>query len=162
MSDHPNQGGKSSTAIILAVGCGIAFAASIPCLLTFAAISIPNFISMQYRAKRSEIPVNLKGIKTAQIQYEANFSEFVPCSRYPYSPSKASQEWDITSSGGFERIGWAPDQGVRGVYQVEVINGGRNFRATGISDIDGDGVYATYVATKSENPTSPITGPDVY
>ena len=29
-----------------------------------AAIAIPNFVSMQYKTKRSEVPTNLRNIKT--------------------------------------------------------------------------------------------------
>ena len=38
-----------------------------------AAIAIPNFVDMQYRAKRAEVPSNVDGIKTAQIAYDAAF-----------------------------------------------------------------------------------------
>ena len=34
-----------------------------------AAIAIPNFVEMQYRAKRAEIPSNVDGIKTAEMGY---------------------------------------------------------------------------------------------
>ena len=53
-----------------------------------------------------------------------------------------------------------PNGDVRGSYMVSTTN--TNFTATGISDVDGDGVYATYQATKSENPNAPTTAPDVY
>ena len=125
-----------------------------------AAIAIPNFISMQYRAKRSEIPTNVKGIKTAEIQYESNFDTYVTCSAYPASPTKTTQQWTKTASGGFVTLGWQPDGDVRGSYAVSTTN--TNFVVTGLADVDGDGTQATFVATKSENPNSPITGPDVY
>ena len=35
------------------------------------------------------------------------------------------------------------------------------FMITGVSDVDGDGNFATYVATKTMNPRL-ITPPDVY
>ena len=43
-----------------------------------------------------------------------------------------------------------------------VVTSSNNFTAIGISDLDGDGVYATYIATKSLNPNNPITPADVY
>ena len=126
-----------------------------------AAIAIPNFISMQYRAKRSEIPTNIKGIKTSEIQYESNFDTFVACTEYPGSPTKTTTQWVKTDSGGFITLGWMPDGDVRGGYSVS-LTGTTDFIALGRSDVDGDGTPATYVATKSENPNAPTTGADVY
>jgi len=130
-----------------------------------AAIAIPNFISMQYKAKRGEVPTNIKAIKTAEIQYESSQNTFVQCSAYPTGTAgKQTQQWTVASSGGFETINWAPDGDVRGVYSVSTSGGsGQNdFTITGISDVDGDGTQATYTATKSTNPTAPTTGSGVY
>ena len=125
-----------------------------------AAIAIPNFVSMQYKSKRGEIPLNLKGIKTAELAYESNFDVFINASAYPASPQKTTQAWVIASSGGFSTLGWSPDGDVRGSYAVTIST--TNFTCTGLSDVDGDGTAATYQATKSENPNAPTTGPDVY
>ena len=43
-----------------------------------AAIAIPNFVAMQYRAKRAEVPSNVDGIKTAQLAYDAARAARVP------------------------------------------------------------------------------------
>ena len=64
------------------------------------------------------------------------------------------------SAGGFTTIGWAPDGEVRGSYAVTVTN--TDFNATGLSDVDGDSSVATYTCTKSTNPNSPTTNPDIY
>jgi type IV pilus assembly protein PilA len=125
-----------------------------------AAIAIPNFVSMQYKTKRAEVPSNLKGIKTSELAYESNFDVFVAATAYPASPTKTTQDWVKASSGGFASMGWSPDGDVRGSYSVTTA--AFNFTATGLSDVDGDSVNATYVATKSENPNAPITGPDIY
>ena len=125
-----------------------------------ASIAIPNFISMQYKTKRSEVPSNLKGIKSAQIAYEADFDAYVNCSAYPSSPTKTTQQWTVSASGGFKTIGWRPDGDVRGSYSVSTATS--DFTATGLSDVDGDSAYATYVATKTENPNSPKSAADVY
>ena len=130
-----------------------------------AAIAIPNFISMQYKAKRGEIPTNIKAIKTAEIQYESAQNVYVPCAAFPSGTAgKNTQVWTVASSGGFETLSWSPDGEVRGVYSVST-NGGSgqsDFTITGVSDVDGDGTQATYTATKSTNPTLPTTGPSVY
>ena len=125
-----------------------------------ASIAIPNFISMQYKTKRSEVPSNLKGIKSAQIAYESDFDAFVTCSAYPSTPTKTTQQWTVAASGGFKTIGWRPDGDVRGSYQVATT--GTDFTATGLSDVDGDSAFATYVATKTENPNAPKSATDVY
>ena len=57
-----------------------------------AAIAIPNFVSMQYKSKRSEVPTNLKAIKTAEIAYESNFDVFVTATAYPSAPTKTVQQ----------------------------------------------------------------------
>ena len=125
-----------------------------------AAIAIPNFVSMQYKSKRSEVPTNLKAIKTAEVAYESNFDVFVTASAYPSSPTKTVQQWVKASSGGFATLGWTPDGAVRGSYAVATTS--TDFTATGLADVDGDGTQATYTATKSNNPNAPTTGPDVY
>ena len=125
-----------------------------------AAIAIPNFVTMQYKSKRSEVPMNIKGIKTAEISYESNFDVFVNCTAYPGSPTKTVTQWVPGSSGGFSTMGWSPDGDVRGSYAVSTST--TDFTATGLSDVDGDGTSATYQATKSTNPNAPTTAPDVY
>ena len=125
-----------------------------------AAIAIPNFVSMQYKSKRAEIPQNLKAIKIAEIAYENEFDVYVKCSAYPASPTKTTQIWTKSASGGFRTIDFTPSGEVRGSYMVSTAQ--FNFTATGISDVDGDGVSATYITTKSSNPNNPTTAPDVY
>ena len=151
---------KAGTAAVLVIGCAVGGLILLAVVGIVAAIAIPNFVSMQYKSKRAEIPMNLKSIKTAQIMYEQDFDTFVPAAMYPPYPTKTTNMWIKSASGGFEVIDFQPDGDVRGAYWVEV--SANNFTATGISDVDGDGVYATYVATKSENPNSPITAPDIY
>ena len=54
-----------------------------------AAIAIPNFVEMQYRAKRAEIPANVDGIKTAEMAYDAAFDTFIAAAVHPSStPNK--------------------------------------------------------------------------
>lgn len=132
------------------------------CLFIAGAIIIPNASSDKTSFKRAEIPTNLKGIKRAQLQYYSSFNTFVYCELYPGAPDRTTRMWEKEQSGGFEVLGWASDGDVRGSYMVDIIRGGEDFIVTGISDIDGDGVYATYVATKSTNPMSPITDLDIY
>jgi len=101
---------------------------------------------MQNKAKRSELPMNLKSIQTIQQMYFSENKIYVPVKAYPQKTSLEDQEWIITESGGFEPMGT-----VRDSYWVEVSKD--DFTAYGISDVDGDGVYATYTATKAQEAT---------
>ena len=115
--------------------------------------------TMQNKSKRAELTWNIRAIKTAQIAYDASFDTFVPADLYP-PKGPGLKDWEASKSGGFNVIGWQPDGQVRGSYKVDVA--GYDFTVTGIIDADGDGVYATYVATKSTNPMAPTTPLDVY
>ena len=125
-----------------------------------AAIAIPNFAAMQYRAKRAEVPSNLSGIKVAEIAYEAAFDEYIEeTSLIPRSqPGKTAIPWDVATT--FNTLGWAPDGDVRGAYMVTTTSA-TNFVATGICDVDGDEVNATYTSTKSIS-AGMVTDNDVY
>jgi len=125
-----------------------------------AAVFIPSFIEMQYKAKRAEVPGNVSGIKTAQVSHDLNWDEFVPC------PDATPRElWMLDGnpypwSGGecWEMLFWTPDGDVRGTYWVEVNGYHTDFTVYGAIDADGDGVPAIYTATKSINPV--LTTPD--
>ncbi len=122
-----------------------------------AAIAIPNFVEMQYRAKRAEVPANVDGIKTAEMGYDAAFDEFVACAAHPSATPSGKKA--VSWAGGntdFQKLGWAPDGDVRGVYQVSTTAAsgsasGGDFTVTGDCDVDADAVIARYTATKSIN-----------
>jgi type IV pilus assembly protein PilA len=114
-----------------------------------AAIAIPNFINMQYRAKRAEVPPNVDGIKTAEIAYEAAFDTYVTATVEPRaagSLDKLAVAW--VSGTGFTALGWAPSGTVRGNYAA-TMTGTTDFRVTGQCDVDDDSTLATYTATKA-------------
>jgi len=123
-----------------------------------AAIAIPNFVDMQYRAKRAELPSNVDGIKTAQIAYEAAFDAFMTITAIPAAaPGKVAVAW--TTGTDFDTLGWEPSGNVRGSY--EVTEATTDFTVTGTCDVDGDGTEAIYTATKSISATL-TTGTDIY
>jgi len=113
-----------------------------------ASIAIPNFVSMQYRAKRAELPTNVEGIRVAETAYEASFDAWQEIANFnpTSSPSKAKVTW-VTGTG-FDTLGWAPDGRVRGAYRVTSLSSA-DFEVTGICDVDGDGNMATFTATKT-------------
>ena len=123
-----------------------------------AAIAIPNFVEMQYRAKRAENPANVDGIKTAEMGYDAAFDNFIEATNTPgLALNKKVQTFSITATG-YDTLGWQPDGPVRGSYQVSTVapGGGRpggDFLVTGLIDVDDDDVISSYTATKSINTT---------
>lgn len=125
-----------------------------------AAIAIPNFVAMQYRAKRAEVPSNVDGIKTAQLAYDAAFDQFIQqTTMWPSSTAgKAQRQWP--SGSNFDTLGWGPDGDVRGQYMVSTTST-TDFLVTGRSDVDGDATFSSYTARKSVNAVM-TTNNDVY
>jgi type IV pilus assembly protein PilA len=125
-----------------------------------AAIAIPNFVAMQYRAKRAEVPGNVDGIKTAELAYDAAFDTYLNVSTFHpmTSVKKKSHVWKLGTN--FDTLGWAPDGNVRGMYKVESTSS-TDFLVTGVCDVDGDSRNATYTAKKTVS-TGPTTGNNIY
>lgn len=124
-----------------------------------AAIAIPNFVAMQLKSKRSELPGNVNGIKTAELSYDAAFDAYVNASAQGPG-GKVALAWPATAPG-FDTIGWRPDGAIRGVYAVTGADA-TDFLVTAVSDVDGDNVDAHYSATTSINATLLATDANVY
>ena len=64
-----------------------------------AAIGVPNFVEMQYRAQRAEVPANLEGIRYAAIAYQTAhgrlISEEIP--RPDAFPDQRERPWKAGS-----------------------------------------------------------------
>ena len=118
-----------------------------------AAIAVPTFGVMQYRAKRAEVPSNVDGIKTAEMGYEAAFDRFLTASDHPGAGgiSKKTVDW-AGGNADYQKLGWAPDGDVRGSYVVvTTTSGSSDFTVTGVADVDNNGTDCKYTATKSVN-----------
>ena len=121
-----------------------------------AAIAIPNFVEMQYRAKRAEIPSNVKAIKETEMAYDAEYNSFVTAAAHPSTTAnKVPRDWG-NGNTDFQKLGWPPDGKVRGTYSVATTAAGSstpggNFTVKGSCDVDADGTSAVYTATKSIN-----------
>lgn len=131
-----------------------------------AAIAIPNFIAMQLRAKRSELPTNVDGIRTAEKAYHHEWDAFTSAGSTPASvPGR--QQVDFSGGGftSFENLGWTADGKVRGMYSVSATNAtsaaADDFAATGIADVDGDSANSQYTANRAEKATM-VTSNNVY
>lgn len=111
-----------------------------------AAIAIPNFMTMQLKAKRGELPSNVNGIKTAELAYDAMYDGFVAAATNgAATPSKTAVAW-TTGVAGWTELPWAPDGEVRGNYAV-ALSGTNDFGITANCDVDADGIPATYTAS---------------
>jgi prepilin-type N-terminal cleavage/methylation domain-containing protein len=122
-----------------------------------ASIAIPNIMLHQYKAKRAELPLNVRGIGDVVNAYVATY-DFVPTIPYApnASPGKKAVEW--IRATGFDELGWTPDGAVRGVYAVDELNStneGEPFVVTGLTDIDGDLSYAAYASFESQDLVGP-------
>ena len=116
-----------------------------------AAIAIPNFVEMQYRAKRSEVPGNVDGIKTAELAYDAAFDGFILSGQQPAgAPGKQQTSWP--SGTNYDTLGWSPDGKVRGRYSIASASS-TDFTVTGICNVDGDTVNSSWTSTKTINAT---------
>ena len=124
-----------------------------------AAIAIPNFVSMQLRAKRSELPTNLDGIRTAEKAYVNEWDAYTTVAAKPATlPSKNQLDFGATfgDGGDWDLMGWVADGKVRGQYKVNAITGtstGQNFSATAVSDIDGDSKSGYFYCNKDAKST---------
>ena len=152
------EGGGSSLPVILGVALGVGCIGLVCGGGILAAIAIPNFVAMQLRAKRSELPTNVDAIRTAEKAYHAEWDVFTTVEACPPEWISIGREavvwdasWDCYSQ--FEHLGWMPDGMVRGRYQVTASNTGvsstDDFKITAEADLDGDGENSVYTADRS-------------
>ncbi|MFH1464544.1 MAG: hypothetical protein ABIO70_09160 [Pseudomonadota bacterium] len=153
---QPKQGSSRTLQIViiillLAVLCG----GAVPVVGILAAIAIPNFLVMQYRAKRAEVPMNVDAIKTSELAYEAAFDRYLPVSEpAPVEVWELGREPHAWPGGtAFDDLGWEPSGMVRGAYWVEVSADGEDFTVYGVCDVDGDGDAATFTASREQRAT---------
>ncbi|MES2642063.1 MAG: prepilin-type N-terminal cleavage/methylation domain-containing protein [Myxococcota bacterium] len=137
-----------------------------------AAIAIPNFLMMQSKAKRAELPANVDGIKTAELGYHAEFDEYLALTTSPTgTPAKAQTTWTANGTE-WTRLGWSPDGEVRGQYGATLVQCDQDpttyaadvpvFCVTGASDVDADSNRVVYYAGPLYNPTVKLGSEAVY
>jgi type II secretory pathway pseudopilin PulG len=165
VSDAPPPASRNRTLLLVAIGVGglLLCLGSIPVIGIVAAVAIPNFIAMQMKAKRAEVPGNVDGIATAQLAYDAAFDTFIPVSSREEAEAelrRGGREPRAWKGGGaWGTLGWQPDGPVRGAYWVEVVEG--ELGVFGICDIDTDGDFAEY-RWSTESGTRQVTPTYVY
>jgi len=131
-----------------------------------AAIAIPNFIAMQLRAKRSELPTNVDGIRTAEKAYHHEWDSFTAAGSTPASlPGRSQVAFTAGGFDSFENLGWTADGKVRGQYSVSATQGTAasddNFAVVGLANVDGDSDNSSYTANRAEK-AQMITSNNVY
>ena len=125
-----------------------------------------RYNEMHFQAKRTEIARNLSSIKEALDTHNAEHGEYIEAAPHPTgTPGPGTRPW-ADGNEGFETIGWRPEGDARGTYSVSIrqVNSDDSqgdFVITGTCDMDGDGVFATYTATKSIDPVM-VTNSDIY
>lgn len=123
-----------------------------------ASIAIPNFIAMQLRAKRAEMPTNLDSVRTVEKAYEHEWDAFTAAGPNPSTvPAKRQANFGASFGDGsdWDLLGWIADGKVRAQYLVNVSTGtsaSQDYSAQSYADIDGDGTQRIYVADKSTKP----------
>ena len=86
-------------------------------IMILAAIAVPQFQSMQLKAKRGELAGNLRGIFDAQRAYYAAHDTMLTVSQKPVLTSVLGKQFNSWVTGtAFDSMGWAPDGQVRGTY----------------------------------------------
>ncbi len=150
---------KSVVPMVLGIGCLVLLCSGVLCGGVVGGIAYPNFVSMQMKAKRSELVGNVNAIKTAELMYDAMNDGFVAAGHPPADGELGEEPRVWTGGSDWETLGWSPYEELRGAYWVEV--SGQDFIVHGVADLDGDGVRAEYTATMSTNATL-VTPEDVY
>ncbi|TNE85797.1 MAG: hypothetical protein EP330_24485 [Deltaproteobacteria bacterium] len=114
------------------------------------------------KSERTELPLNVDSIRTAEITIQGAFGDYVSAEASPRPATEVSPDpvaWE--PSAGFKKLSWAPKvkDKVYGSYQVVASESG--FEVTGVSDLDGDGERAIYKADQDANAKAE-TGENVY
>lgn len=122
-------------------------------------VAVPQLTELHLRAKRSELALNVNGIKVDVVAFDAERGGYLDAGPYPETPHKLGVPWVPSESGNFQSLSWRPDGLVRGSYIVEA--GDTDFTVRGMSDVDGDGNYADWEATADREPHA-VSPNDVY
>ena len=134
-----------------------------------ATIAIPNFISYQSRARRSEAFTNLAGIARAYKSYYADKGRYphmgavtLPAPAPGY-PNTQKMVWDPATEAFFNTVGWRPDGNVYYTYEVTSNCGSCTdqtcFTVVGHGDVDGKNgmgavMFVHPVTDAAGNPTA--------
>ena len=117
---------------------------------------ICSAVASGYIEKRDEMSPILEQIKKAELEYFAKYGKYLAVEAYPKEPRGRAYPWQAEEAGAFNELGFQPIIETRSSYAV--VLEGDGFKVIGISDVDGDRIQATYVATQDKEPEL-ITNP---
>lgn len=132
-----------------------------------ATVAIPQYSSMLERTKRSELPLNLDGVRAVEVGYHAEWSVFTACALAPEEvPGRQQVSFPatITTNLDWNQLGWTPDGKVYGQYEAiasDLQGDLATMELNAYSDIDGDGNLANYRSTNYLKPMM-LTNTTVY
>ena len=114
-------------------------------VIILTAIAVPEFNRMQLASKRSEVPVNVDGITTAHMAYDAAHDRFVFVAGFVPNGTfnKKTRAWITTSN--YQVLGFRPDGAVRGGYYSPSY-GSNGVDTVGRCDVDADGTQTYYLS----------------
>lgn len=130
-------------------------------LVIFIALYAPSCIAKGYIEKRDEMLPVLGEIKKAELDHFSKHGKYLAINPYPKEPTGLAYPWKTEEAGAFNELGFQPDIETRASYSVVLTEDGKDFKVIGISDVDGDRIEATYIATKDKEPEL-ITNPKIY
>lgn len=153
-------------------------------VMVLAAIAMPNFYTMQLRAKRAELAPNVDGITTALIAYTTTHDVWLssPTPVPDATPGKAARDW-ASLGEGLDDLDWTPDGQVRGSYAFNagtvgcpVLLGPMTFAGcgatgacvAGVANVDGSGALGSCAQSEISDDletlsgTRLVSGPDTY
>ena len=143
------QGQAIAGIIMGSIGCLFWF--MIPLLAT---IAIPNYINFQLRAKTAEAKSNLGVIRTCEEAYKAENGRYISCGINPVNIPASGKELWSAGNPGWSEVGFEPKGDVYYQYTVSASEGGDEFTASAVGDLDGDGVTSLYTLDQDGNLTS--------
>ena len=130
--------------IVLSIGVSILIICSSAC---------HNFITMGFRAKRSEAFTVSEQIRQAELVYYKEHQKFIAADLTVEKLFKHQQSFDPPVGSGWEKLGVLPEYGdLRCSYEVKIVKGGEDFLIIAQCDLDGDGERCEVHTSKDKEP----------
>ena len=135
-----NNGGFSLVELMVAVAI----------MMVLGTIAVSNFLSTSQRTKRAELPTNLAAIRVAEQAYFHVFDTYTTVVDHPGVATLGPGRNQWTGPPDWVLLGWKPDGGVRGTYEIDAQT--TTFTGIGLCDVDGEGGNAEYRADEVTKP----------
>ena len=102
----------------------------------------------------------LNAIKSQELKHKQRHGHYVPFAEQPPRiTSQQPRKWTPLIEKDQQAFSLTVQSPIMGSYWVTITENG--FEAYGVIDSDGDGVFATYMATAGANP-EPLTEENIY